>query len=104
MQQSSVTLWVVWEYEEIDAGRPSSRPEDGDPLWVSTKVADVLVEPTKSLNLVQKAVVSLSGLIAGTEEACVFGVWKKVGRIFKRKRKNDRTEREENISVYTFSI
>lgn len=72
----SVTLWVVWKNEEIDTGCPSSRAEDGDPLWVSAKVADVLVEPTQGLNLVQQTVVSLSGLITGTEKTCVFEVRK----------------------------
>lgn len=39
-------------------------------------MADVLVEPAQGLNLVQQAVVSLSGLITGTEEACECGVRK----------------------------
>lgn len=70
--KSSITLRVVREDEEVDAGRPSSGAEDGDPLRVSAEVADVLVEPTQGLNLVKQAVVPLSGLIAGTEEAWVF--------------------------------
>ena len=60
------------EDKEVDAGRPSSRAKDGDPLWVSTEVADVLVEPTQRLDLVQQPIVSLSRLITGTEEAWVF--------------------------------
>lgn len=71
-KQSSITLGVVWEDEEIDAGSPSSGAKDGDPLWVSAEVADVLVEPTQGLNLVQQAIVPLSGLIASTEEAWAF--------------------------------
>lgn len=62
---------MVREDEEVDAGRPGSRAEDGDPLRVSAKVADILVEPTEGLNLVQQAVVPLSGLISRTEEAWV---------------------------------
>lgn len=42
---SSLTLWVVWEDEEVDAGGPGPRAEDGDPLGISAEVADVLVEP-----------------------------------------------------------
>lgn len=49
----SITLWMVWEDKEVDAGRPGSGAEDGDPLWVPTKVADVLIEPTQGLDLVQ---------------------------------------------------
>lgn len=67
--QSLITFRVVREDEEVDAGRPSSGTEDGDPLWVSSEVADVLVEPAQGLNLVQQAVVPLSRLVAGTEEA-----------------------------------
>lgn len=71
MQQrlTSITFRVVREDEEVDAGRPSSGAEDGDPLWVSTEVANVLIEPTQGLNLVQQAIVSLSRLITSTEEA-----------------------------------
>lgn len=71
-KQSSITLRVVWEDEKIDAGSPRSGAKDGDPLWVSAEVADVLVEPTQGLNLVQQAIVPLSGLIASTEEAWAF--------------------------------
>lgn len=67
---SSLTLRVVWEDEEVDAGGPGSRAEDGDPLWISAEVADVLVEPAQRLDLVQQAVVSFGGLIAGAEETC----------------------------------
>lgn len=67
--KSSLTLRVVGEDEEVDAGRPSSGAEDRDPLWVSAKVTDVLIEPTQGLDLVQEAVVPLSGLIPSAEEA-----------------------------------
>lgn len=67
---------MVRENKEVNAGRPSSRAEDGDPLWVSAEMADVLIEPTQGLDLVQQAIVSLSGLITSTEEAWVFGVKK----------------------------
>lgn len=67
-RMSSLTLRVVWEDEEVDAGGPGSRAEDGDPLWISAEVADVLVEPAQRLDLVQQAVVSFGGLIAGAEE------------------------------------
>lgn len=67
------TLRVVREDEEVDTGGPSSRAEDGDPLRVSAKVAYVLVEPTQSLNLVQQAIVPLSRLISGAQEALCVG-------------------------------
>lgn len=70
--ESSNTLRVVREDEEVDTGRPSSGAEDGDPLWVSAEVANVLVEPTQGLDLVQQAVVPLRGLITGAKEAWVF--------------------------------
>lgn len=65
---SSLTLRVVREDEEVDAGGPGPRAEDGDPLWISAEVADVLVQPAQRLDLVQQAVVSFGGLIAGAEE------------------------------------
>lgn len=71
-KQSSVTLRVVRQDEQIDAGGPSSGAKDGDPLRVPAEVADVLVEPTQGLNLVQQAIVPLSGLISSTEEAWAF--------------------------------
>lgn len=64
-----LTLRVVREDEEVDAGGPGPRAEDGDPLGVSAKVADVLVEPAQGLDLVQEAVVPLCRLIAGAQEA-----------------------------------
>lgn len=67
------TLRVVREDEEVDAGGPSSRAEDGNPLRVSAKVAYVLVEPTQSLDLVQQAIVPLSRLISGAQEALCVG-------------------------------
>lgn len=67
------TLRVVREDEEVDAGGPSSRAKDGNPLRVSAKVAYVLVEPTQSLDLVQQAIVPLSRLISGAQEALCVG-------------------------------
>lgn len=64
------TLRVVRQDQEVDAGSAGSGAKDGDPLRVSSEVADVLVEPAKGLDLVQQAVVPLSGLIPRTEEAC----------------------------------
>lgn len=61
---------MVREDEEVDAGGPGPGAEDGDPLGVSAKVADVLVEPAQGLDLVQEAVVSLCRLITGAEETC----------------------------------
>lgn len=66
---------MVREDEEVDTGSPSSRAKDGDPLRVSTKVADILVEPAKSLDLVQEAIVPLGGLITGTEETWKWRVY-----------------------------
>lgn len=63
-----ITLRVVWEDEEVDAGGPGPGAEDGDPLGVSAEVADVLVEPAQGLDLVQKAIVPLCRLITGAEE------------------------------------
>lgn len=67
-RMSSLTLRVVWENEEVDAGGPGPGAEDGDSLRISAEVADVLVEPAQRLDLVQQAVVSFGGLIAGAEE------------------------------------
>ena len=60
---------MVGEDEEVDAGSASSGAEDGDPLWVAAKVAYVFVEPAESLDLVKQAIVALSRLVAGAEEA-----------------------------------
>lgn len=60
---------MVREDEEVDAGGPGPGAEDGDPLRVPTKVADVLVEPAQCLNLVQEAIVPFSRLITSAEEA-----------------------------------
>lgn len=65
-----LTLRVVREDQEVDARGPGARPEDGDPLGVSAKVADVLVEPAQGLDLVQEAVVPLGRLVAGAQETC----------------------------------
>lgn len=87
------TLRVMREDEEVDTRGPSSRAEDGDPLWVSAKVAYVLVEPTQSLNLVQQAIVPLSRLISGAQEAlCVGhkdGGRRKVKECFQKRRGED---------------
>lgn len=91
----------MWEDEEVDAGSPSPGAEDGDPLWVSAEVADVLVEPAQGLNLVQQPIVPLSRLITGTEEAWVFvetmiDVGRRWGRIFKRGQGRDKDRWEKN--------
>lgn len=70
---------MVREDQEVDTGRPRSRAEDGDPLWVAAEVADVLVEPPQRLDLVQQAVVPLGRLVAGTQEACDGGEDKDIG-------------------------
>lgn len=59
---------MVREDEEVDAGGPGSGAKDGDPLGISAKVANVLVEPAQGLDLVQEAIVPLCRLITGTEE------------------------------------
>lgn len=64
---------MVREDEEVDTWRSSSRAENSDPLRVSAEVANVLIEPTQGLNLVQKAIVPLSGLITGAEKAWGWG-------------------------------
>lgn len=48
-----ITLRMVRKDEKVDAGGPSSRAKDGYPLWISTKVADILIEPAQGLDLVQ---------------------------------------------------
>lgn len=58
----------MWKNEEVDTGSPCSGAKDGDPLGISTEVADVLVQPAQRLDLVQQAVVPFGGLIAGAEE------------------------------------
>lgn len=68
-KESSITLRVVREDEEVDAGSPGPGAKDGDPLRVSTEVADVLVEPAQCLDLVQEAIVPFSRLITSAEEA-----------------------------------
>lgn len=98
---------MVREDEEVDAGRPSSGAEDGDPLWVSAEVANVLIEPTQGLNLVQQAVVPLSGLITGTEEAWVFAEIKmdiEEEGMWRREENEERRERQDDVSISTFSI
>lgn len=54
-----LTLGVVREDEEVDAGRPGAGAEDGDALGVAPKMADVLIEPTQGLDLVQQTIVPL---------------------------------------------
>lgn len=106
------TLRVVREDEEVDTGGPSSRAEDGDPLRVPAKVAYVLVEPTQSLNLVQQAIVPLSRLISGAQEAlCVGhkdGGRRKVRECFQRsmgKMKGDEERtRQDVIGKCSFNI
>lgn len=58
------------EGEQADAGGSDPRTEHSDAVGVSSEEADVLADPPQSLDLVQEAVVSFSGLVARTEEAC----------------------------------
>lgn len=98
------TLRVVREDEEVDTGGPSSRAEDGDPLRVSAKVAYVLVEPTQSLDLVQQAIVPLSRLISGAQEALCVG-HKDGGRsVFRRARGGWRGMKREQDKMLLGSV
>lgn len=65
-----LTFRVMGQDEQVDAGRSSARAENGDPLVVASKMADVFVEPAQSLDLIQQAVVPFSCLIAGAQETC----------------------------------
>lgn len=47
-----ITLWVVGEDEKVHAGGAGSWTEDGDSLWVSSKVANVFFQPAQRLDLV----------------------------------------------------
>lgn len=62
------TFRVMGEEEKVHTGGTSSRTKDGDSLWVSSKLADVFIEPAQGLDLVQQAIVSLSGLVPCAEE------------------------------------
>lgn len=58
------------EDEEVHTGSSGPRAKDGDSLWVSSKVADVFIEPAQSLDLVQQAIVPLRRLVPCAQKAC----------------------------------
>lgn len=62
-QLKDFTLGVVGEDEEVHTGGAGSGAKDGDSLRVSTKVANVFIEPTQGLDLVQQAIVPFSRLV-----------------------------------------
>lgn len=70
MKRTRLTFRVMGQDEQVDAGCSGARAEDGDPLVVASKMADVFVEPAQSLDLIQQAVVPFSRLIACAQETC----------------------------------
>lgn len=60
---------MVGESQQADAGGTDSRSKNRDATRVSSKVTNVLTDPTESLNLVQEPIVSFCCLITSTEEA-----------------------------------
>lgn len=69
-QWNKLTLWVVGEDEQVHTGSTSSWTKNGDSLWVSSKVADVFIEPAQGLDLVQQAIVPFSRLVPRAEKTC----------------------------------
>lgn len=69
-QWKNFTLRVVGEDEKVHTGGTSSRAKDGDSLWVSSKVANVFIEPAQGLELVQQAIVPLSRLVPCAQKPC----------------------------------
>lgn len=61
---------MVGKDEEVHTGGPGSRAKDCDSLRVATKVANVFIEPTQSLDLVQQAIVPLSRLVPCAKKPC----------------------------------
>lgn len=64
------TLGVVGQDEEVHTGGTGTGAKDGDSLWVSSKVANVFIEPAQGLDLVQQAIVPLSRLVPCAQKPC----------------------------------
>lgn len=69
-QLRDFTLGVVGEDEEVHTGGAGSRAKDGDSLRVSSKVANVFIEPAQGLDLVQQAIVPLRRLVPCAQKPC----------------------------------
>ena len=70
MMRKALTLRVMGQDQQVDAGRPGAGAEDSDPLLVAPEMADILVEPAQSLDLIQQAVIPFSRLISSAQKAC----------------------------------
>lgn len=66
----SLTLGVVRQREQADAGGTNARTEDSDAQGVAAKEGDVFADPTQSLDLVQQPIVALGSLVPGAQESC----------------------------------
>lgn len=69
-QWQNLTLRVVGEDEKVHTGGTGSGAKDGDSLWVSSKVANVFIEPAQGLDLVQQAIVPFSRLVPCAQKPC----------------------------------
>lgn len=65
-----ITFRVVWQGQKADTRCSDPRTEHSDAVGISTEEADVLADPSQSLDLIQEAIVSFSCLIPGAEEPC----------------------------------
>lgn len=70
MRAKAQTFRVMGQDEKVDARGSGPGSKYGDSLWVSSKVADVLIEPAQSLNLVQQPIIPLSELISSAQKTC----------------------------------
>lgn len=48
-------LFLICDQMKLDGRAPRTLTIDGDPVWIATKSSDVLLHPSKSLNLVCEA-------------------------------------------------
>lgn len=71
---------MVGQCEQANAGGSNPRSKDSDATRVSSKIANVLADPTQGLDLVQESIISFSCLVTCTEEP--WNVQKRISVLF----------------------